>query len=94
VQIYIGDWYKAMIVVSFETKKDRKTVLEIATKYFVDTVGLKLTEQNASCLTFVDEKNQLGYVKLTLQQKEPKLEVIVEAREYGYQAEEFGRKLK
>jgi hypothetical protein len=81
-----------MIVVSFETKKDQKTILEFAIKYFSDIVGLKLTEQNACCLTFVDE-NQSGYVKLRLQQKEAKLEVIVEAREYEYQAKEFGRKI-
>jgi hypothetical protein len=82
-----------MIVVSFETKKDQKTILEKATRYFVDTVGLKLTEEAPCCLTF-EAEGTIGYVRLTLSQKEKKFEVKLETREFDHWIKKFGEELK
>ena len=65
-----------MIVVSFETKKDQKIILEKAKRFFVDTVGLKLTEEDPCCLTFKAE-DKLGYVRLTLSQIEKKFDIVI-----------------
>lgn len=77
-----------MIVLSFETTKDRKEILDKAVKYFVDNVGLKITERNDCCVHF-EHENQLGHVTVTLSQKGKKLEVDVESREYDYHAKKF-----
>ena len=63
-----------MIVVSFETEKDQKEILDKAVKYFVDNIGLKMTKRNDCCVYFEGE-DQLGYVKVTLSQKGKKFEV-------------------
>jgi len=68
-------WGVIMIVVSFETEKDQKEILDKAVKYFVDDVGLKMTSRNDCCAHFVGE-NQLGYVWVTLSQKGRKFELM------------------
>ncbi len=82
-----------MIVVSFETKKDQKEVLEKTVQYFRDKVGLKVTEQGSCCVYFGDE-NQIGYIKVTFTKEGNKLKVDIESREYEYQAKEFVRTFK
>ena len=82
-----------MIVLSFETKKSQKEILDKAVKYFVDDVGLKVTERGDCCVHFADE-NQLGYVKVTLAQKDEKFEVDVESREHDYNAKRFVSEFK
>jgi len=77
-----------MIVVSFKTRKSQKEILDKAVEYFVDDVGLKITERSNCCVHFGDE-NQLGFVKVTLSQKGKEFEVDVESREYEYQAKRF-----
>lgn len=78
-----------MIVVSFETKKDQKTILEKAKSYFIDTVGLKLAEEDPCCLTFESE-GKLGYVRMTLTQMDKKFEVRLETREFDHWVKKFG----
>ncbi len=78
-----------MIVVSFETKKDQKTILEKAKSYFIGTVGLKLAEEDPCCLTFESE-GKLGYVRMTLTQMDKKFEVRLETREFDHWAKKFG----
>ena len=82
-----------MIVLSFETKKNQKEILDKAVKYFVVNVGLKIAERSDCCVHFEDE-NQLGYVKVTLSQKGRKFEVDVESREYDYHAKKFVSEFK
>lgn len=77
-----------MIVLSFETKKDQQQIFAKATTYFVDKVGLKIADQDDCCIHFEDE-NHLGYVKLTLTQKNGKFEVDVESKEFEYHAKKF-----
>jgi hypothetical protein len=86
-------WGVIMIVVSFETEKDQKEILDKAVKYFVDNVGLKITSRNDCCARFVDE-NQLGYVWVTLSQKGKKFEVDVESKEFEYHAKKFVKDFK
>ncbi len=54
-------WGVIMIVVSFETEKDQKEILDKAVEYFVDDVGLKMTKRNNCCVYF-EGADQLGYV--------------------------------
>ncbi len=82
-----------MIVVSFETEKDQKEILDKAVKYFVDNIGLKMTKRNDCCVYFEGE-DQLGYVKVTLSQKGKKFEVDVESREFEYHAKKFVKDFK
>lgn len=86
-------WGVIMIVVSFETEKDQKEILDKAVKYFVDDVGLKMTSRNDCCARFVGE-NQLGYVRVTLSQKGRKSEIDVESKEFEYYAKEFVKNFK
>lgn len=79
-----------MIVISFETRQDREAILDKAARYFGD-VGLKLTEKRDCCAMF---ESEMGYVKVTLNQKGKKFEVDVESREYDYQAEKFADQFK
>ena len=74
-----------MIVLSFETKESPKKMLDKAVKYFVGGVGLEVTKQDDCCVHFSDE-NQLGYVRVTVAQKNEKYEVDIESREYDYHA--------
>jgi len=82
-----------MIVVSFETEKDQKEILDKAVKYFVDNIGLKMTKRNGCCVYFEGE-DQLGYVKVTLSRKGKKFEVDVESREFEHNAKEFVKDFK
>ncbi len=82
-----------MIVLSFETQKSQKEILDKAVKYFAEEVGLEVTERSDCCVHFQD-KNQLGHIKVTLSQKGAKFEVDVESREYDYQAKQFVSKFK
>ena len=82
-----------MIVLSFETKRSQKKILDKAVKYFVDDVGLRVTEQGDCCVHFAD-RNQLGYVKVTIAQKDGKSEVDVESREFDYHAKKFVSEFK
>lgn len=77
-----------MIVVSFETKMAQEEILDKAVEYFRDKIGLKITERGSCCLYFVD-KNQIGYVNVTLAKKMNGFKVEVESREYEYQTKEF-----
>jgi len=81
-----------MIVVSFETEKGQKAILDKAIKFFVDAVGLKITKRNSCCVFF--ESEQSGYVKVTLSQKDEKFEVDVESKEFEYWAKKFVREFK
>lgn len=82
-----------MIVLSFETQKSQKEILDKAVKYFAEDVGLEVTERSDCCVHFQD-KNRLGHIKVTLSQKDAKLEVDVESREYDYQAKQFVSKFQ
>lgn len=82
-----------MIVVSFETKMAQEEILDKAVEYFRDEVGLKITERGSCCLYFAD-KNQIGYVNVTLVKKMNRFKVEVESREYEYQTKEFMRTFK
>ncbi len=82
-----------MTVLSFETRKSQQEILDKAVKYFVDNVGLKVTERGDCCVRFADE-NQIGYVRVTLAQKGEKFEVDVESREYDYHAKRFVSEFK
>lgn len=82
-----------MVVLSFETRKSQQEILDKAVKYFSDNVGLKVTERNDCCVHFADE-NQIGYVRVTLAQKDEKFEVDVESREYDYHAKRFASEFK
>jgi len=82
-----------MVVLSFETRKSQQEILDKAVEYFVDNVGLKVTERGDCCVHFADE-NQIGYVKVTLTQKAEKFEVDVESREYDYHAKRFVSEFK
>ncbi len=82
-----------MIVLSFETGKSQEEILEDAVKYFVDEVGLKVVERGDCCVHFADE-DQLGYVRVTLSQKDSKFEVEVESQEYDYHAKKFAGDFK
>ena len=82
-----------MIVLSFETQKNQKEILDKAVKYFTEDVGLEVTERSDCCVHF-QYKNQLGHIKVTLSQKDEKFEVDVESREYDYQAKQFVSKFK
>lgn len=77
-----------MIVLSFETKKERQEIFVKASNYFVDKVGLKIADQDDCCIHFEDE-NHLGYVRLTLTQKDRKFDVDVESKEFEYHAKKF-----
>jgi hypothetical protein len=72
-----------MIGVFFETKKDETETLKRVVQYFVEDVGLKITEQGSCCVSFEDEK-QLGYVNVTLNKKRDKFEVDDESKEVEY----------
>jgi len=82
-----------MIVVSFETKKAQEEILDRAVEYFRDEIGLEITERGSCCVYFVD-KNQIGYVNVTLTKEGNKFKVDVESREYEYQTKEFVRTFK
>ena len=82
-----------MIVVSFKTKKDANEILRKAMEYFVDVVGLKVTDHGSCCVYFADE-NRLGYVNMTLSEEKGNFEVTVESKEFEYQAKEFVRNFK
>jgi hypothetical protein len=82
-----------MVVLSFETRKSQQEILNKAVKYFVDNVGLKVTERGDCCVHFADA-NQIGYVRVTLTQKDEKFEVDVESREYDYHAKRFVSEFK
>ncbi len=82
-----------MTVLSFETRKSQKEILNKAVTYFTDDVGLKVTERDDCCVRFADE-NQIGYVRVTLAQKGEKFEVDVESREYDYHAKRFVSEFK
>lgn len=81
-----------MLVMSFETDKDREAILDKAIKYFVDEVGLKIAEQNSCCVTFNGDK--LGYVTVTLAQEDKKFEVTIETREFEYWVKKFVEEFK
>jgi len=76
-----------MIVLSFETEKDQQAILDKAIEFFVGNVGLKITKRNSCCVFFGDE--QSGWVKVTLSQKDEKIEVKVESREFEHWAKKF-----
>jgi hypothetical protein len=82
-----------MIVVSFETKMAQEEILDKAVEYFRNKVGLKITERGSCCLNFED-KNQIGYVNVTLTKEINRFRVEIESREYEYQTKEFMRTLK
>jgi hypothetical protein len=82
-----------VIVLSFETQKNQKEILDKAVKYFAEEVGLEVTERSDCCVHFQD-KNQLGYIKVTLSQKDETFEVDVESREFDNQAKQFVSKFK
>jgi len=82
-----------MMVLSFETKKSQISIFDKAVKYFVDDVGLKVTEKGDCCVNFADE-NQLGYIRITVAKKDGKFEVNVESREYDYHAKKFVSEFK
>lgn len=81
-----------MLVMSFETDKDREAILDKAIKYFVDEVGLKIAEQNSCCVTFNGGK--VGYVTVTLAQEDKKFEVTIETREFEYWVKKFVKEFK
>lgn len=81
-----------MLVMSFETDKDREAILDKAIKYFVDEVGLKIAEQNSCCVTFNGDK--AGYVTVTLAQEDKKFEVTIETREFEYWVKKFVKEFK
>ncbi len=83
---------KKVLVMSFETKKGRKAILDKAIKYFVDEVGLKIAEQKPCCVTFNGDK--VGYVTVTLTQEDNKFEVGIETREFEHWVKKFVKEFK
>ena len=77
-----------VIAISFVTQKDQTEILDRAAEYFVNNVGLEVTERAECCIHF-GGKDQVGYVKVTLSQKNEKFEVTVESREFEYWAKKF-----
>ena len=72
---------------SFETEQSQKAVMEKTIKNFVDVVGLKIVEQDDCCITFDGDK--VGYVTVRFAQKNNKLEVKLETREFEYPVKKF-----
>lgn len=83
-----------MLVMSFETEDDQRTILDKAIKYFTDTVGLEITEQDPCCVTFRMNRDQVGYVRLTLSQEDKKFKVTLETREFEYSVKKFSEASK
>ena len=77
-----------MIAISFVTQKDQTEILDRAAEYFVNNVGLEVTERAECCIHF-GGKDQVGYVKVTLSREGDKSQVDVESREYEYHARKF-----
>jgi hypothetical protein len=82
-----------MISLSFETKKDQETILDEAERYFVENVGLKITERDPCCISFEDQ-NKIGYVHVSLTPIKDKYEVDVISKEFEYNAKEFVENFK
>ena len=72
---------------SFETEQSQKAVMDKTIKNFVDVVGLKIVEQDDCCITFDGDK--VGYVTVRFAQKNNKLEVKLETREFEYPVKKF-----
>jgi hypothetical protein len=80
-----------LIVVSVESKKSQKEILDEAVRYFHDNLGLEITERGSCCAYFRDD---LGYVNVTLSREEDKFKIDVESREYEYHVKEFAKRFK
>lgn len=81
-----------MITISFRTKKDQESILNEAVEYFAKNVGLKIAERSRCCVFFGDYPS--NYVRVTLSQEDEKSEVVVESREFEYQAKRFVEEFK
>jgi len=79
-----------MIKLSVYTKLDRKEIIDKAIEYFSNKEGLKIIEQEDCCVML--EGTAPGYVRVDLVENE-KTEVIIESREYEYQAKKFAEQL-
>lgn len=81
-----------MIVLSTETNKSQKEIIDQATKFFQENTGLKATEQGPCCLIFGEVYQ--NYVMVNVNQKDHIFEVRVESKEYEYWAKKFIEELK
>jgi hypothetical protein len=75
-----------MLVLSFDTKKDQKTILKRAIEFFVERLGLRVSEQGSCCVKFVDQ-SKLGFVNLTLNKK-------IKSLRYGLKLKNMKNSLK
>ena len=76
-----------MLRISMQSQLNTDEILSTASRYFgKGGEGLDETERGLCCISF---SGAGGYVTVTVCEQDNKREVVVETREFGYQAKQF-----